>query len=357
MFRPRREFVAAFPNLETSVFCIPWTTVASTVLPLFLTISATAAQQGAKPAPADPDAPRAARVSGQAQDTPKTQEQLIKLRNETFALDVFKRAPWTFDYDAARQDAKKSGKPILVYFTRSYSPCPPCTSFEKSVLSDTAFAEFAQQVVLFCHVTTMVEGDKYQELLREKGGRLFPHVVFLDADGKVLANQKDRTVAGFQRALQGIAAYDALLQKVTAGDSSRAAELLQTGVEMGRVDFAAAKELAAKFGKLADDEQKKVDAALLNLEVADVMTRVRTQEQAAAAGRTFAKMMGEGRIPTGSAARNFYAVMLTTMEADKDAAGFEKVLAAYKKLIENEPRGPRVIEDLEARLKKLQSGG
>ncbi len=32
------------------------------------------------------------------------------------------KAAWTTDYDAAREEAKKSGKLIFVYFTRSYSP-------------------------------------------------------------------------------------------------------------------------------------------------------------------------------------------------------------------------------------------
>ena len=29
---------------------------------------------------------------------------------------------WLTDYDKAREESKKTGKPMLVYFTRSYSP-------------------------------------------------------------------------------------------------------------------------------------------------------------------------------------------------------------------------------------------
>ncbi|MBI2921178.1 MAG: hypothetical protein HYY18_08860 [Planctomycetes bacterium] len=32
------------------------------------------------------------------------------------------KAGWVLDYTKAREEAKKAGKPILVYFTRSYSP-------------------------------------------------------------------------------------------------------------------------------------------------------------------------------------------------------------------------------------------
>lgn len=48
-------------------------------------------------------------------------EQLKAKRTEKLAKDVFKKAPWTFDYDAARAEAKKTGKPIFAYFTRSYA--------------------------------------------------------------------------------------------------------------------------------------------------------------------------------------------------------------------------------------------
>ena len=52
----------------------------------------------------------------------KSQEQLASLRDEKLAHEVFKKADWTFDYDAALEKAKKSDKLIFAYFTRSYSP-------------------------------------------------------------------------------------------------------------------------------------------------------------------------------------------------------------------------------------------
>jgi hypothetical protein len=56
-----------------------------------------------------------------AQTPEKTQDELKAQRAEKLAKEVFKLAPWTFDYDAARAEAKKTGKPILAYFTRSYA--------------------------------------------------------------------------------------------------------------------------------------------------------------------------------------------------------------------------------------------
>jgi hypothetical protein len=49
------------------------------------------------------------------------QEKLIELRDEKLAKPVFQLAKWNTDYDAVREEAKKSGKLIFAYFTRSYA--------------------------------------------------------------------------------------------------------------------------------------------------------------------------------------------------------------------------------------------
>lgn len=85
-----------------------WASVAAAILPCL--VAGSAAAQDATP-------PKAAPAARQQ----KSQEELIKLRDEKFALEVFQKAPWTFDYDAARAEAKKTGKPIFGYFSRSYA--------------------------------------------------------------------------------------------------------------------------------------------------------------------------------------------------------------------------------------------
>ena len=76
------------------------------------------AQNGQDPAPAPQ---RAARLSAGGAPQGKSQEALIKLREEKLAKEVFKKAPWMFDYDKARETAKNEGKLIFTYFTRSYA--------------------------------------------------------------------------------------------------------------------------------------------------------------------------------------------------------------------------------------------
>ena len=51
----------------------------------------------------------------------KSQDELITERENKLAKPVFHEANWIFDYDEARAEAKKQGKLLFTYFTRSYS--------------------------------------------------------------------------------------------------------------------------------------------------------------------------------------------------------------------------------------------
>ena len=62
-----------------------------------------------------------------------------------------------------------------------------------------AFAEFSKEYVLFCHVTSRVPTDSHQELLHEKGGHGFPYIVFMDAEGGVLAEPDGRTIEAYRK--------------------------------------------------------------------------------------------------------------------------------------------------------------
>ncbi len=51
----------------------------------------------------------------------KSQEDLIAEREKKLAKPLFQEAAWFFDYDEARAEAKKQGKLLFTYFSRSYS--------------------------------------------------------------------------------------------------------------------------------------------------------------------------------------------------------------------------------------------
>jgi hypothetical protein len=46
---------------------------------------------------------------------------LEKKRDALLGEEWLKKADWITDYDKAREEAKKSGKAIFAYFTRSYA--------------------------------------------------------------------------------------------------------------------------------------------------------------------------------------------------------------------------------------------
>jgi len=49
-------------------------------------------------------------------------QSLEEKRDKKLASEFLKKAAWTTDYDKALEEAKKTGKPIFGYFSRSYSP-------------------------------------------------------------------------------------------------------------------------------------------------------------------------------------------------------------------------------------------
>ena len=62
-----------------------------------------------------------AALSAAAQQAPPNQDDLKKKLADKVAEEWVKDGGWITDYDAARAEAKKSGKLILAYFTRSYA--------------------------------------------------------------------------------------------------------------------------------------------------------------------------------------------------------------------------------------------
>lgn len=51
-----------------------------------------------------------------------SQTQLEGRKKKKLAEPFLKNARWITDYDAAKQEARRSGKLIFAYFTRSYAP-------------------------------------------------------------------------------------------------------------------------------------------------------------------------------------------------------------------------------------------
>jgi hypothetical protein len=211
---------------------------------------------------------------------------------------------------------------------------------------------------LFCHVTSRVEGDAYQTLLQEKGGRGFPYLVWMDAEGNVLAKQGDRSVEGFDKTRKTLQAFLPLEAKAAKGDKEAGVDALIAGIELGRYDADQAKERLGKLGTIPADKQKAIDGLLVNLEVDGMMAEVGSPLQAVEVGRKFLAMEQAGRVPTGRAARTFYALILEVHAADKDAPAYEAKLEIMTKLLEGDRNAARLLKRFADTLEKLkQSDG
>ena len=82
-------------------------------------VAAASAQEPAKPKVKV--VPGARVGAAPAPQNQPSQEDLKKQREEKLAKEVFKKAPWSFDYDKVRAEAKAGNKLIFTYFTRSYA--------------------------------------------------------------------------------------------------------------------------------------------------------------------------------------------------------------------------------------------
>lgn len=94
---------------------------AATLLAGCIALGAMTAQDPPKPARLTPAPAGGTTASGAQSGQGPSQEELISKRDEKLKLAFLKKADWLTDYDKARAEAKKSGKPIFTYFSRSYA--------------------------------------------------------------------------------------------------------------------------------------------------------------------------------------------------------------------------------------------
>lgn len=228
---------------------------------------------------------------------------------------------------------------------------------ESGPLSEESFRGFSQQVVPFLHVTTKVEGDEHQELLQQKGGRGWPTLLFLDAEGEVLAEPADRSVAGFEATADALQTVQRLQGKPEAERTAEdEVELFLARVALGKVELAEALEIQ-KTLQATGAEAERVEQALIELEIRDQLADLRSQEQANEAFAHLASMAAAGRVPKGSGlpVARFWSAVSEHAIASGDAALFERCLAGMKEALGDDERYAQVYEAMEAKLAELKA--
>ena len=97
--------------------------------------------------------------------------------------------PWVRDWVEAKRAALEGGRPIFVYFTKSY--CPHCVPVEEDVLPSEDLAPYHERVV-WVYACRNWRGDELDLLAARSHDRFgvtsWPHLVVIDPrDDAVLA--------------------------------------------------------------------------------------------------------------------------------------------------------------------------
>ena len=226
---------------------------------------------------------------------------------------------------------------------------------ESRVLSTEDFQTFAKDQVLFCHVTTRLEGREGDDLLGKKGGTGFPYVVAMDAEGRVLSRLAQRTVEGFETMLT--AARESLASRANPEiTTAERIEFLVFDLSVGNVDVAAARESMAAMKDLTDAQRKTVGGAIANGETRAILSGIKGSEEIPEAGRAYHEMAKAGRVPTDPRlVRYFWFFQLGYAETLGDVEIFKSALEKIREQVATHPQKDRIMAPLEKRLADLEA--
>jgi thiol:disulfide interchange protein len=87
--------------------------------------------------------------------------------------------PWRSDLASAQAEAKKSNKPLFLYFTAAW--CGPCQS-----LKTTTWADPSVKNALSSYVPVKIDIDEHPDLAKRYPAEGIPHFVVAQADGRPL---------------------------------------------------------------------------------------------------------------------------------------------------------------------------
>jgi thioredoxin-related protein len=104
-------------------------------------------------------------------------------------------APWKTDFEAAKTEAQRDNKLILLDFTGS-DWCPPCIQMKQQTLTQKTFLEYAAKNLVLVEVDfpkrkalTVAQKRANSTLQSKYGVEAFPTFVVLTPDGKELGRE------------------------------------------------------------------------------------------------------------------------------------------------------------------------
>jgi len=219
--------------------------------------------------------------------------------------------------------------------------------------------KFSQAYVLFCHITTNVPADKHQDLLEAKGGQGFPHIVFLDGAGNVLAeHQGSRDAEGFSRTGGKAKSFLDVRAKAEKGDKAAEIDYALAQLELGQIKAAEATE-RLKGRKLTKEQQAKLDTLAAAAEMQEIMATITPEpETQTAAAKKFLEMKKAGKpAPEDDQLFQVYWILMMNLaESQREVALFEECLTALKGRFGKLPQAAAFLKAKDEALKKLKEG-
>lgn len=282
-------------------------------------------------------------------------DDLVAKRDEKLKSEFLKKADWILDYDKARETAKATGKVMFTVFSRSYAPCPACHQLENGPLLAEDFAKFAKDYVLFLHITTMIPGEKYGDLLEQKGGNGFPWIVFMDASGEILfEHEGERSAEGFGKTGAQAKTYVALQEKVVKNDAAARIDLAILRLTLLKISMAEADRTFKEAGAPPTKEQQAaMDVARTNGELLEEVRSVKNGAQLLALKARFYARFKEGKpLPTNDLVLQNYC--LRVLEAAFDQKDADTYAAALKVLRDRYGKEEQFVPFFEERDKELK---
>lgn len=195
------------------------------------------------------------------------------------------------------------------------------------------FPAFSAKVVPFLHLTTRIEGRKYDGLLKEKGFRGFPSLAFMDAEGEVVATPPDRSVLAFELCLSALTRFDDVKARADAGDGEAVAELLIIEHDLGRVKSEAFGErVVAALAVAGDAQRKRLEQIRVDNEVFDLVGVSMGPDGMEKAAKGFLKILDSGRRPSpmGKYAGNMWSMLARWAEQKGNASVIRRCAAGMR---------------------------
>jgi thioredoxin-related protein len=123
-----------------------------------------------------------------------------------------KKSPWISDYQEARRESMRTGKPVLLWFTRTGSPASPrCVTLNRELFSTHEFSKWAKESIVRVKIdvsggekefdkygnisATTTQKRRYAEKLKKQYHVLgYPSIIVIEPNGAVYLRER-----GYQR--------------------------------------------------------------------------------------------------------------------------------------------------------------